>query len=653
MRKPRLMTPGPSPVPEDVLLELARPVIHHRSAEASAVVAEVVDGLKYVFQTQNDVLILTASGTGAMEAAVVNTVPAGGEGDRARRRLLRRRAGRCSARRSASSRLVDTEWGQPVDPAQVANALKDHPDAVAVFGTLSETSTGTGHPVEAIGQIVAETPALFVVDGISGVGAMECRTDDWGIDLLCVGSQKALMLPPGLAFVAVSPKAWAKIDAFDSPSYYFNLKAARKAMKEFDTPFTPAHTLIGALRTALKRIKAEGIENVWQRHRRMSEACQAGIQALGLELFSSRPAEGLTAFRVPEGLKDADIRNKLFERFGITTVGGQDKLKGQDHPGRPHGLHRRARRHRRPGGAGDGPERPGLRRRARLGRDRRAAGLDRRGGPSRSDVVGSSSSLRAMSHPDSCSPSRSYVRICIVAHRVLVTDKLAEEGLDLLRAEPGLEVVVNTKLAGDVRALRAALAEADGIVIRSGTQLTAEVLKRPAAAQGDRPRRRGGRQHRRADRDPPGDRRDEHPGRQHRLDRRAHDGPDAGPLAERRPGQRQPQGRPLGPEQVHRHAARGQDAGHRRPGPRRPGGRQAGAGVRHEGGRLRPVPLARAGAAELGIESVAKLDDLWGRCDYITLHTPLSAETRNLIGAAELREDEARRPHRSTAPEAA
>jgi aspartate aminotransferase-like enzyme len=158
---------------------------------------------------------------------------------------------------------------------------------------------------------------------------MECRTDDWGIDLLCVGSQKALMIPPGLAFVSVSAKAWAKIDSFDSPSYYFNLKAARKKMKEFDTPYTPAHTLILALRTALARIKEEGIESVWLRHRRMSEACQAGIQALGLDLYSSRPAEGLTAFRVPDGIKDSHIRNKLYERFGIYTVGGQDKLKGK------------------------------------------------------------------------------------------------------------------------------------------------------------------------------------------------------------------------------------------------------------------------------------------------------------------------------------
>ncbi len=328
MRKPRLMTPGPAMVPEDVLLELARPVIHHRSAEAKDVITEVSAGLKEVFQTRNDVMILTASGTGAMEAAAVNTVPPGGK-------ALILNAGHFAARWvnickafEINAVSLDFEWGQPVDPDRVAQALKANPDTVCVMGTLSETSTGTGHPVEAIGRVVAESPAVFAVDGISGVGAMECRADDWGIDLLCVGSQKALMLPPGLAFISVSPKAWAKIDAFESHSYYFNLKAARSKMKEFDTPYTPAHTLILALRTALRRIKEEGIENVWQRHRRMSEACQAGVQALGLELFSSRPAEGLTAFRVPAGLKDSQIRNKLSERFGITTVGGQGKLKG-------------------------------------------------------------------------------------------------------------------------------------------------------------------------------------------------------------------------------------------------------------------------------------------------------------------------------------
>ncbi len=323
------MTPGPAPVPEDVLLAMAQPLIHHRSNQAKGWNDEVVAGLKYVFQTENDVLILSASGTGAMEAAVVNTVPKGG-------RAIVLDAGWFASRWGVIARTfgvevvtLRTEWGRPVDPDQVAEALAEHPDAAAVFGTLSETSTGTGHPVEAIGRVVAKTPAIFVVDGISGVGAMECRTDAWGVDLLCVGSQKALMMPPGLAFVAVSPKAWAKVDAFDSPSYYFNLKAAREAARDSLTPYTPAHTLIGGLRVALDRIKAEGIENVWARHGRMSEACRAGIEALGLELFSDRPAEGMTVFRVPEGLTDASIRSGLIDRFGITTIGGQDKLKGR------------------------------------------------------------------------------------------------------------------------------------------------------------------------------------------------------------------------------------------------------------------------------------------------------------------------------------
>jgi aspartate aminotransferase-like enzyme len=316
-------------VPEDVLLELARPVIHHRSSEANEVITEVLEGLKEVFQTKNDVLILTASGTGAMEAAVVNAVPPGGKALVLSAGYFGARWGNVCKAFGIEAVTLETEWGQPVDPERVALALEQQPDIAAVLGTLSETSTGTGHPIEELGRVVGQTGALFAVDGISGVGAMECRTDLWGIDLLCVGSQKALMMPPGLAFVAVSPKAWAKIDAFDSHSYYFNLKAARKKVKEFDTPYTPAHTLILALRTALKRIKDEGLENVWARHKKMSEACQAGVQALGLELFSSRPAEGLTAFHVPAGLKEGQIRGKLTEKFGISTVGGQEKLKGK------------------------------------------------------------------------------------------------------------------------------------------------------------------------------------------------------------------------------------------------------------------------------------------------------------------------------------
>jgi aspartate aminotransferase-like enzyme len=329
MRKPRLLTPGPAMVPEDVLLELARPVIHHRSNEAKEVITEVSHGLKEIFQTKNDVMILTASGTGSVEAAMVNTIPRGGK-------VIVLNAGHFAQRWVDVCKPygmvcvnLETEWGKPVDPKQVEKALQENPDTVCVIGTLSETSTGTGHPIKEIGAVVAKTDAVFLVDGISGVGAMECKTDEWGIDLLCVGSQKAMMLPPGLSFVSVSPKAWAKIETFDAPTYYFNLKAARKKAAEFDTPFTPAHTLILALRAAVRRILAEGLDNVLARHKRMSLACQAGVKALGLELYSSSPAEGLTAFNIPEGLKDSDIRKPLVDKFGITVVGGQARLKGK------------------------------------------------------------------------------------------------------------------------------------------------------------------------------------------------------------------------------------------------------------------------------------------------------------------------------------
>ncbi len=329
MRKPRLMTPGPAPVPEEVMLEMARPVIHSRDPRTKDAIKEATEGLQEVFQTRNDIVIMAATGTGAMEAAAVNTVPPGGKAIVLNAGWFGARWAKVCQAHGISAVTLDTEWGNPVDPDQVATALHQHPDAVAVMGTLSETSTGTGHPIAEIGQIVAQTDAVFAVDGISGVGAMECRTDDWGVDLLAVGSQKALMLPPGLAFLSVSPKAWKKIDSFNARAFYFCLKAARKKFPDFDTPYTPAHTLIFGLNSALKRIREEGVENVWNRHRRMSLACQAGVKALGLELFSSRPAEGLTAFVIPDGLKDGDIRKKLEQHYGITVVGGQDKLKGK------------------------------------------------------------------------------------------------------------------------------------------------------------------------------------------------------------------------------------------------------------------------------------------------------------------------------------
>src|SRR5207248_7942679 len=232
---------------------------------------------------------LTCSVTGGLEAAIVNCIPQGGK-------AIVLIAGKFGERWRSICKAFDIEavsvvvpYGQAVQPEQLARALAEHPDAVAVCSTLSETSTGIGHDIAAFGKLVAPTPMLLFVDAISGLGAMECRTDEWHIDVCVTGSQKALMLPPGLAFLAISPKAWERIERRDGGNvFYFDLKKARNKLQEWDTPYTPAHTLIRALRVSLKRIRAEGVENVWARQSRNAAAARAGFQAMGLELFAAR-----------------------------------------------------------------------------------------------------------------------------------------------------------------------------------------------------------------------------------------------------------------------------------------------------------------------------------------------------------------------------
>jgi aspartate aminotransferase-like enzyme len=328
--KPRLLTPGPTPVPEETLLELARPVTYHRSAQFRQLLSEVVDDLKYVFCTKSSVLVLTASGTGGMEAAISNLVPPGGK-------VICLISGRWGERWRNLCKAFGIEaisvtvpYGDSVQPEQLAAALKQHPDAAAVCATLSETATGARNDIKAFGKLVATTPAAFVVDTISGLGVMECRTDDWHIDVCVTGSQKALMLPPGLAFLSVSDKAWQKIDANPSPrAFYFDLRKYRESLKTNDTPFTPANTLMRGLRVSLKRLRAEGLENAWARQSRMAAAARAAVQALGLELFAREPADGLTVFKVPENIDGIALLTKLEKQYGLKLAGGQDVLKGK------------------------------------------------------------------------------------------------------------------------------------------------------------------------------------------------------------------------------------------------------------------------------------------------------------------------------------
>jgi aspartate aminotransferase-like enzyme len=328
--KQRLLTPGPSPVPEETLLELAQPVIYHRSAQFRQVLAEVLEDLRYVYCTKNTIAPITASGTGGMEAAVCSALA---PGDKAiclvSGRWGERWRNLCKAF-GVNVVSVTVPYGEAVQPEQVEAALAQHPDAVVVAATLSETATGVRNDVAAFGQVVAKTPTLLLVDSISGLGVMECRTDDWQIDLNVTGSQKALMLPPGLAFVSVSEKAWQRIDRnTGSRNFYFDLKKYRDSLKQGDTPFTPANSLLRALRISLKKIRAEGIENAWRRHARLAAAARAGVRALGLELFAVQPADGLTVFKVPDGIDGVLLLKKLESQYGLKLAGGQDTLKGK------------------------------------------------------------------------------------------------------------------------------------------------------------------------------------------------------------------------------------------------------------------------------------------------------------------------------------
>jgi aspartate aminotransferase-like enzyme len=331
MPRKRLMTPGPTQVPETARQAMAREVIHHRTPEFRTLFAQVLTGLKEVFQTANDVIVLSSSGTGGMEAAVVNLVPRGGKAIVLESGVFSRRWAAICKRFGVEVVNVAVPWGEAINPADVGKALAEHPDAVAVFGTLMESSTGVGHDVAGIGRVVASTNAVFVVDGISGAGAMRCLTDAWSIDVLVVGSQKALMIPPGLAMLAVSQKAWMQMDRVEPQAFYFDLKLHRAKLHGAapDTPWTPAHTLIAGLAESLKLIEDEGVEQVWNRCELLSRMTTAGMQAMNLEIFAQRPAAGMTAVRVPESIDAGQLLKRLEKRFGVKLASGQADLQGK------------------------------------------------------------------------------------------------------------------------------------------------------------------------------------------------------------------------------------------------------------------------------------------------------------------------------------
>ena len=333
MLKRYLLTPGPTPVPPEVLLAAAEPVIHHRAPRFTEILTEVVAGLKYVYQTTNDVLIFASSGTGAMESAVVNLVAPGDAVLVASCGNFGERWVKLNKTWGAAITLLDFEWGTRVDPAQIAAALQANSKIKAVFVQFSETSTGVVNDIRAIGEIVGATDAVLVVDAISGLGATDLPTDEWGVDVCVAGSQKALMIPPGLAYVAVSPKAWKLVESNPTPRFYFDWIAARKKMTgdSAQTPYTPAVSLMVAQNKAIEMIREEGLENVFARHRVLGRACKEGVKALGLELFGpdDPEANSVTAVKVPAGVDGGKIGKIARDKYGVWLAGGQGKLKGQ------------------------------------------------------------------------------------------------------------------------------------------------------------------------------------------------------------------------------------------------------------------------------------------------------------------------------------
>jgi len=330
MLKNYLLTPGPTPIPPRVLETMARPIIHHRTPEFQKIIQEVEEDLKYVYQTKNEVLIFAASGTGAMEGSIVNLLSLGDRALVVRGGKFGERFGEICKAYGIEFTALDVEWGKAVDPKKIDESLKKDKKIKAVYVTLCETSTGVSTDIEAVGRIVKNYEAALVVDAISGLAAIPIKTDEWGVDVVVSGSQKGLMIPPGLAFVSVSPKAWALIEKSTLPKYYFDFKAYKKALTKTDTPFTPAINLMIALKEALKIIKEEGIDVIFERHKKMAYAVRASVKAMGLELFAPEAySDGVTAVKVPQDVDGEKLVKTMRDKYGVGIAGGQDEMKGR------------------------------------------------------------------------------------------------------------------------------------------------------------------------------------------------------------------------------------------------------------------------------------------------------------------------------------
>ena len=327
MIKPRLFTPGPTDVPPEVLNEMAKPIFHHRTAQFREMFASVNAGLKEILQTTNDVITIAGSGTAGMEAAIACAVPRD-------KKVLVSNGGKFGERWVKVAKVygldvdeVVLEWGTALSAETVAEKLATG-EYGAVVTVYSETSTATACDLEAIGKVVAGTDAILIADCITAAGALPLKTDEWGVDVVGCGSQKAFMLPPGLAVISVSEKAWKNIDAIDAPCFYLDLKAYRKSLAKDDTPYTGPVSLIRGLKVAVDAINAIGIEKVWSRVALLAKATRAAAEVLGMKVVSRQPSDSVTGLFFPEGVDDG-FRTALQAKYGISVAGGQNEFKGK------------------------------------------------------------------------------------------------------------------------------------------------------------------------------------------------------------------------------------------------------------------------------------------------------------------------------------
>lgn len=327
-----LMIPGPTPVPESVMLEIAKHPIGHRSSEFSSVLKEVYENLKYVFQTKNDVFVFTSSGTGAMCSALENLV---NEGDNVLCLSLGNfgnRWAKIAESRGAVVEKIEVPAGEVIEPEVLRKRLAEDKDKKIKIVTLthSETSTGAANDIKTLCSIIREHGAISVVDGVTSVCAMPCKPDEWGIDVLVSGSQKGFMVPPGLAFLTANERAWKVYEECRHPSFYFDWSAYKKAVQGDTTPFTPAVNLIIGLREALRMIKEEGIENMNGRHYRHAMALRRALRAMNLELLvkdDKNASWSITSILPPEGISIPDIRSAMKNDYDIVVANGQNQLK--------------------------------------------------------------------------------------------------------------------------------------------------------------------------------------------------------------------------------------------------------------------------------------------------------------------------------------